>query len=148
MRNSNPVAKRYLALPLLVLFTLCLWVSAWAQDELPRPLTLEDAFGIALERNPSVAAAESELEGRHANTDAQKGRRLPTLTAGWNWNTQQSLSQAMMTGTNRSTSRDLSLTLNHTFYESGLSESISPSVPRTSRSRPARPAWKTAAGSF
>ena len=41
------------------------------------------------------------------------------LTANGDWSTQQSLTS------NRTTSKDLSLTLNQTFYESGLSESIS-----------------------
>ncbi len=125
MLDRHLVTKGHLAIPLLILLALCLCASAWAQDELPRPLTLQDAFRIALERNPSVAAAESDLAGRRASVTAQNARRLPTLTAGWGWSTQQSLSQAMMTGTNRTTSRDLSLTLNQTLYESGLSESIS-----------------------
>jgi len=119
------MTKKWIVLTLMILLALSLCAGAWPQDDLPRPLTLEDAFQIALERNPSVAAAASELDARRANLGANKAHRLPTLTAGWNWHAQQSLSQAMMTGTNRSTSRDLSLTLNHTFYESGLSESIS-----------------------
>ncbi len=112
------MTKRRLAIPLLILLALCLCASAWAQDELPRPLTLADAFRVALERNPSVAAAESDLAGRRASLDAQKARRQPTLSAGWNWQTQQSLLHG------RTTSRDLSLTLNQTFYESGLNKSI------------------------
>ncbi len=129
MRNSNPVAKRCLAL--LILFTLCLWVSAWAQDELPRPLTLEDAMRLALERNPSVAAAQSDVQSRQAGLDQQKGRWWPRLTAGWDWRTQQSLPRPINIGggtisliSQRTTTRDLALTLSQTFYQSGLSEAI------------------------
>lgn len=124
MLDSHLMTNQYLAMPLMIFLALCLCTSAWAQDEIPRPLTLQDAFRIALERNPSVAAAESELRGRWANLDVQKGHRLPTLSADWDWRTQQALTQPIMTGTDRTTSRDLSLTLNQTFYESGLSEAI------------------------
>jgi len=127
MLDSNPVPKRYFILPLLIFFAFWLSTNGWAQDELPRPLTLQDAFRIALERNPSVATAESDLAGRRASLGAQKARWLPTLSAGWNWQTQQSLSGSggLTGGGRRTTSRDLSLTLSQTFYESGLSESIS-----------------------
>ena len=124
MLDSQQMTKKRIALTLMILLALSLCGGVWAQDDIPRPMTLEDALWLALERNPSVAAAASELRARRANLDAQKGHRLPTLSADWDWRTQQALTQPIMTGTGRTTSKDLSLTLNQTFYESGLSESI------------------------
>ncbi len=124
MLDSHLMRNQHLAMPLIIFLALSLCAGAWPQDDLPRPLTLDVALQLALERNPSVAAAESELDARRANLGANKGRWLPTLSADWDWRTQQALTQPIMTGTGRTTSRDLSLTLNQTFYESGLSEAI------------------------
>ncbi len=131
MLDSQQMTKKRIALTLMILLALCLCASVWAQDEIPRPMTLADAFRIALERNPSVAAARSELKGRGANLDAQKARWLPTLSAGWDWRTQQSLPRPINIGggtisliSQRTTTRDLALTLSQTFYQSGLSEAI------------------------
>ncbi len=126
MPGAHPIAKKGTAVVFIALFGLFLCAGVWPQDELPRPLTLKEAMRLALERNPSVAAGASELEARQASLDAQKARRQPTLRATWDWRTQESLLDGGGTtlGSDRRTTRNLSLTLSQTFYESGLSESI------------------------
>ncbi len=58
MMDSHLMTNQHLAMPLMIFLALCLCTSAWAQDEIPRPLTLQDAFRIALERNPLVDISE------------------------------------------------------------------------------------------
>ncbi|MGC9317517.1 MAG: TolC family protein [Armatimonadota bacterium] len=107
--------------------------SATAQ-EAPQSLTLQEALALALERSPAVAAAESDLRGREAALDSQKGRWLPRLTSDWNWRWQQSLPRSVnigggtiVTQRQRTTTRDLSVTLSQVFWQSGLPEAIASS---------------------
>lgn len=109
----------------------CACVPLLAQ-EIPVPLTLEHCFRLALDQNPSLKATEAEVEGSRAALAGQRGRRLPQLNAEWNWRTQEYLSGYLEldgveipTASRRSTRRDLSLTLRQTFFQSGLTESIS-----------------------
>ena len=50
MLGNYQMTEKCIALMLMILLALCLCTSAWAQDDLPRPLTLEDALQLALER--------------------------------------------------------------------------------------------------
>ncbi len=120
------------ALTLAIVIALsALCALAGAQEELPPLLTLEEALRLAVERNPQIAIAEADLRGREAALDSQRGRWLPQLVAGWSWRWQQSLPRTINVGggtietqRQRTTTRDASLTLNQTFYQSGLPEAI------------------------
>ncbi|MGD9496848.1 MAG: TolC family protein [Armatimonadota bacterium] len=104
---------------------------ASAQDEIPNPLTLQDALRLALERNPSVASAQADVRAREAALSGQQARRLPTLTASMTAGMQRSLPRAAdadggAAGAARGTSEtsDLALTLAHSFWQSGRKEAI------------------------
>ncbi|MFP3904011.1 MAG: TolC family protein [Armatimonadota bacterium] len=114
---------------------LCMMAAAgsftWAQEELPNPMTFEDALHLALDRNPSITAAEKDIDASHASLRGQKGRWLPELSAGWDWQKRQSLERTADVGggTIRTTgglssSRSAALSLSQTFWQSGLQESI------------------------
>lgn len=94
-------------------------------------LTLEQAMRLALERNPSVAAAEWSLSASEAALDSQRARRLPVLSAGASGRRQQSLARPINIGggvietrSEVSDTSDVSLSLQHTFYQSGRDEAI------------------------
>lgn len=119
----------------LMVILVCMFAAAasftWAQEELPNPMTFTDALNLALERNPSVSAAEKDLQASHASMRGQKGRWLPELTAGWDWQKQQSLERTANVGGGTvrtsggiSSSRSASLRLSQTIWQSGLKESI------------------------
>ncbi len=100
-------------------------------QETPQGLTLQDCFDLALARNPQLRATEAELAVSRATLAGQRGRWEPSLIASWAWRTQQPLARPIQVGGgvvrstgDRSTSRDLSLTVNQTIYEPGLHESI------------------------
>ncbi len=119
---------RNLVLPIL---TLCLTATALYAQEVPAQLTLQDCFRLALERNPSLHAARYDVAASKAGLDAQVGRWLPRLNARYNTRVQQSLPRTIQIGGGvvettsvRSTTHDMGLSLNQTFYQSGLAESI------------------------
>jgi len=114
----------------LCLLTALLLVSAAPAEQLAETLTLEDCFRLALKRNPNLKAAALEVDSSRASLTAQRARWWPTLSAEWAVREQQSLT--------RSTSRDLSLVLNQTFYQSGLRESIQAADARLVGSRYSR----------
>jgi len=65
-----------------LLATLCLAFPAAAQEHAtraPRPLSLEEALRIALERNPDVRLASVALEGAEAGVKAARGAFGPRL---------------------------------------------------------------------
>lgn len=95
-------------------------------------LTLEQAMRLALERNPSVAAAQWSLSASEASLAAQRARRLPVLSASAAGRIQQSLARPVNIGggiietrSEISETSDISLSLQHTFYQSGRDEAIS-----------------------
>jgi len=92
---------------------------------------VQDCFSLALERNPELRAGEADLAVSRATFAGQRGRREPSLIASWAWRTQQPLARPIQIGGGvirssgeRTTSRELAVTLNQTLYERGLRESI------------------------
>lgn len=111
-------------------------------QEIPRVLTVHDAMRLALERNPSIASAESGTQASEAALEGQRARTLPTLTAGASGRVQQSLARTVQVGGGTvrsgggiSETSDVSLTLRHTFVESGRSEAIEAADVRVEASR-------------
>ncbi len=94
-------------------------------------LTIADALRLAIERNPSISAAELDIEARRAALAGQRGRWLPTLTADADARIQQSLARpvnigggTIVTAGQTNETSDVTLTLRQTFYQSGISEAI------------------------
>ena len=119
--------------PLLTLMLVCLFLApgAWAQSELPSPLTLADALQVALAANPTVAAAEAQLRAREAAYDGQQARRLPTLSLDASGSIGKSLDRTtnvngtpVQTGSDITESSDIAATVGYIFYQSGRDEAI------------------------
>ena len=109
-----------------------------AQEEVPHLLTLDEAMRLAIERNPSIDAAQSSLAAARAGLDGQRARRLPTLSFDADARTSESLARTInvgggtiRSGGGRSTTSDVALTLSHTFYQSGREEAIDEARART-----------------
>jgi len=100
--------------------TLC----AWAQAEAPHVLTLQDAMRIAIERNPSIATAQSDLDASRAALEGQRARRLPTLALSASGQIQDSLGRSTTGGGGTSETSDVELALQHVFFQSGREEAI------------------------
>ena len=123
------------------LFALMLVQPVHAQ-EIPRVLTVQDAMRLAVERNPLIAAAESGSEASEAALEAQRARRLPTLSTGASARIQQSLARPVTVpgGTIRSgggiiETSEIALSLQHSFVQSGRSEAIAAADARLDISR-------------
>ncbi len=115
----------------VVLLLLALVSSGIWAEEIPRVLTVQEAMRLAIERNPSVAAARSGLDASEAALEAQRARRLPTMTAGVSGRMQQALGrpvtvngETITTGRGVTETSDMSVNLRHTFLESGRTEAI------------------------
>lgn len=126
--GADVVRRTARALVTVALFGVC-WGAA--AQEAPQSLTLQEALALALERSPALAAAESDLRGRQAALDGQNGRWLPRLTTDWSWRWQQSLPRSVSIGggtivtqRQRTSTRDVGMTVSQTFWQSGLPEAI------------------------
>ncbi len=145
MCNGRLHSHLYVKYWCLWLMTALLLVTAASAEQLPKTLTLEDCFRLALERNPNLKAAALEVGISRASLTAQKARWWPTLDIGWGARVQQSLPRPIQlpggtigSSSARSTSRDLALNLDQTFYQSGLRESIRVADIRVTSSRYSR----------
>jgi len=108
------------------------------QEEIPHLLTLGEAMRLAVERNPSIDAAQSSLAAARAGLEGQRARRLPTLSFDADARVSESLARTInvgqgtvQSGGGRSQTSDVQLTLSHTFYQSGRDEAISEARART-----------------
>ncbi|MBD3293034.1 MAG: hypothetical protein GF393_08930, partial [Armatimonadia bacterium] len=113
-----------------------------AQEEAPHLLTLDEAMRLALERNPSIDAAESGVDASRAALDGQRARRLPTLSFDASARLSESLSRDIVVGGDtvrsgggRSETSDVQLTLTHTFFQSGREQAIAQARANTRASR-------------
>lgn len=62
-------------------------------ERTPKPITLDGAVQIALERNISVLTAQYALEGQQSAVTAAYGNLLPTLSASGSWQRTQAQTQ-------------------------------------------------------
>jgi outer membrane protein len=62
-------------------------------ERTPKPITLDGAVQIALERNINVLTAQYALEGQQSAVTAAYGNLLPTLSANGNWQRTQAQTQ-------------------------------------------------------
>lgn len=69
-------------LPLLALLTVLVWPAAGAAQT---PLTLADAIGAALARNPGIQAAHAQADRASADVSVARGAWWPRLTATESW---------------------------------------------------------------
>ena len=98
--------------------------------DLGTPLTLVDCARLALALNPSFAVAGQQIVQANASATQARAALLPNLSLGADLAASQNLrgTGTTTTGTtsttSRNTTRDLSLQLNQTFFQSGVPQQI------------------------
>jgi TolC family type I secretion outer membrane protein len=102
-----------------------------AGTDLSKPQSLTDCARLALALNPSLAVAGKQVTQASASVVQARAALLPSLSLGADLAASQSLTPSGggatgggFTGGGRSTNRDVSLTLNQTFFRSGLIQQI------------------------
>ncbi len=98
--------------------------------DLNTPLTLLACARLALALNPALAVADRRVAQANASATQARAALLPNLSLGAGLSASRALRSAgtsttsTTSTTTRNTTRDLSLQLNQTFYESGLPQQI------------------------
>ena len=94
-------------------------------------LTLADCLRIALENRPALKAAQAQVAVARAGVRAQESRWMPSLTGTWAWSKTRTVPRVIRlpggvvgTGSGTVISREASVGLNLTLFQTGLREGI------------------------